>query len=83
MPTDSAALVISPGTDAMPIPDTSEAWQGVRFVAMTRAAAPAPACLQLVPLDCQDAVSWYLYRHSPVLPTATYAILWQAVTQTD
>jgi len=82
-PTDSAALVISPGTDAMPIPDTPEAWQGVRFVAMTRAAAPAPACLQLVPLDCQDAVSWYLYRHSPVLPAATYAILWQAATQTD
>jgi hypothetical protein len=82
-PTDSAVLVISPGMEAMPIPDTSEAWQGVRFVAMTRAAAPAPACLQLVPLDCQDAVSWYLYRRSPVLPTATYAILWQAVTQTD
>jgi len=82
-PTDGAALVISPGTEAMPAPDTSEAWQGLRFVAMTRAAAPAPACQQLVPLDCRDAVSWYLYRHSPVLPTATYAILWQAATQTD
>ncbi|MCD6285779.1 MAG: hypothetical protein J7M39_07705, partial [Anaerolineae bacterium] len=82
-PTDSAALVISPGTDTMPIPNTPEAWQGVRFVAMTRAAAPAPVCLQLVPLDCQDAVSWYLYRHSPVLPAAIYAILWQTATQTD
>jgi len=82
-PTDGAALVISPGTEAMPVPNTSEAWQGVRFVAMTRAAAPAPVCLQLVPLDCQDAVSWYLYRRSPVQPTATYAILWQAATQTD
>ena len=82
-PTDGAALVISPGTEAMPVPNTSEAWQGVRFVAMTRVAAPAPACLQLVPLDCRDAVSWYLYRRSPVLPTATYAILWQADAQTD
>ncbi|MCJ7550353.1 MAG: hypothetical protein MUQ30_11805 [Anaerolineae bacterium] len=82
-PTGGAALVISPGTEAVLTPDTSEAWQGLRFVAMTRAAAPAPGCRQLVPLDCRDAVSWYLYRHSPVLPTATYAILWQAATQTD
>jgi len=82
-PTGGAALVISPGTEAVPAPDTSEAWQGLRFVAMTRAAAPAPACRQLIPLDCRDAVSWYLYRHSSVLPTATYAILWQAATQTD
>jgi hypothetical protein len=82
-PTDGAALVISPGAEAMPAPDTSETWQGLPFVAMTRAAAPAPACRQLVPLDCRDAVSWYLYRRSPVLPTATYAILWQAALPTD
>ena len=82
-PTDGAALVISPGTEAMPAPDTPEAWQGLRFVAMTRAPAPAPSCQQLVPLDCQDAVSWYLYRRSPVLPTATYAIFWQGATQGD
>jgi hypothetical protein len=81
-PADPAALVITPMELDGPGPgDPADGpaadWRGAPFVAATTYTAPLPACDQLWPPACTEAVGWYLYRSSPYPATPRNVILWQ------
>jgi len=75
-PTDVDGLVITPGA-FMPAFAPAEGWEGMRFVAATRAAQVIPSCQALFPPSCADLARWYVYRAAPpgtIVPE--YVILW-------
>jgi hypothetical protein len=75
-PDDPTSLVIAPEGATSLRPADPGAWNGMTFVALTGYQLGMPRC-RAEPLDCSDALRWYLYRASPTLPAAENVVLWQ------
>jgi hypothetical protein len=76
-PDDLASVVITPETAVSLNPADPAEWLGMAFVALTDYRRGMPRC-QAEPLDCSDALRWYLYRASPTLPATENVVLWQS-----
>ncbi len=76
-PADPASLVIVPETARSLEPEDPGAWYGMAFVALADYESGMPRC-QAEPLDCSDALRWYLYRVAPSLPATENVVLWQS-----
>jgi len=75
-PTDMDGVVITPEA-FVPASAPMAGWEGMRFVATTRATQVVPSCQTLFPPACADLARWYLYRTAlPATVVPEYVILW-------